>query len=180
MAEVSNLVQPIVDGKLQETKAKKNNTTGTTDLGKDQFLQLLVTQMQNQNPLEPASDTEWISQLANFSSLEAMQNMGDTMNGMSAMSMVGKYVDIVSKTDSGNNVKEQGYVDYVNVKDGKIQVSVNGKMYDSSTVVNVYDDYYLLQNGMGDAKPDNSKPDDTKPNDTKPNDSNNPNTDNKA
>lgn len=149
MAEISNLVQPIVDGKVQETTTKKKeDKTGTSDIGKDQFLQLLVTQMRNQNPLEPSSDTEWISQLANFSSLEAMQNMGDTMNGMSAMTMVGKYVDIVSKTPTGQTQNDKGYVDYVTVKDGTIQVSVNGKMYDSTDVVNVYDDYYLLQNGI--------------------------------
>ena len=149
MADVTSIVQPIVDGKLQETSTKKKTTVGTTDLGKDQFLQLLVTQMQNQNPLEPSSDTEWISQLANFSSLEAMQNMGDTMNGLSAMNMVGKYVDIVSTTASGQTVTDNGYVDYVNVKNGNIQVSVNGKIYDASEVTNVYDDYYLLENGIG-------------------------------
>ena len=147
MAEVS-LVQGIENGKLVEETKKKKETTGTTDLGKDQFLQLLVTQMQNQNPLEPSSDTEWISQLANFSSLEAMQNMSSTMTGTQAMSMVGKYVDIVSKTATGNTTNDSGYVDFVNVKDGSIQVSVNGKMYDAEDVVNVYDDYYLLENGI--------------------------------
>ncbi|MBE5934351.1 MAG: hypothetical protein E7262_00990 [Lachnospiraceae bacterium] len=148
MAEVS-LVQPIVDGELVEKTTKKKDTTGTSELGKDQFLQLLVTQMQNQNPLQPSSDTEWISQLANFSSLEAMQNMSGTMTGTQAMSMVGKYVDIVAKTDSGKTNNESGYVDFVNVKDGNVQVSVNGKLYDAAEVVNVYDDYYLLQNGIG-------------------------------
>ena len=149
MAEVSSLVQSIKDGQLVEAQTKKKDTTGTSEIGKDQFLQLLVTQMRNQNPLEPASDTEWISQLANFSSLEAMQNMSSTMTGTQAMSMVGKYVDIVSKTDSGNTVNESGYVDFVNVKDGNVQVSVGGKLYDAADVTNVYDDYYLLENGIG-------------------------------
>jgi len=46
-------------------------------LGKDEFLQLLVTQLQYQDPLEPMSDTEYIAQLAQFSSLEQMQNIAD-------------------------------------------------------------------------------------------------------
>ena len=159
MAEVSSIVQSIEDGKLVEKQTKKKETMGTSEVGKDQFLQLLVTQMRNQNPLEPASDTEWISQLANFSSLEAMQNMSSTMTGTQAMSMVGKYVDIVSKTDSGKTASESGYVDFVNVKDGNVQVSVGGKLYDAADVVNVYDDYYLLENGIGTETKPEQKPD---------------------
>ena len=52
--------------------AEKKNTTA---LGKDEFLGLLVTQMQYQDPLEPTNDTEFIAQMAQFSSLEQMQNL---------------------------------------------------------------------------------------------------------
>jgi flagellar basal-body rod modification protein FlgD len=51
-----------------------------TQLGKDTFLQLLVTQMQNQNPLNPMDGTEFTSQLAQFSQLEKLDNMGTTLN----------------------------------------------------------------------------------------------------
>ncbi len=166
MAEVSSIVQSIEDGKLVEKQTKKKETMGTSEVGKDQFLQLLVTQMRNQNPLEPASDTEWISQLANFSSLEAMQNMSSTMTGTQAMSMVGKYVDIVSKTDSGKTASESGYVDFVNVKGDTVQVSVGGKLYDAADVVNVYDDYYLLENGIG-TETDKNNTDNTNKEETK-------------
>ena len=149
MSEV-NLVQNITNGKVDPSSAnKKENKGGTSNLGKDEFLTLLVTQMQNQNPLEPSSDTEWISQLANFSSLEEMQNMSGTMTGLQGMNMVGKYVDIVSKSESGNTTNVSGFVDYVNVKDGKTQVCVNGKFYDSTDVTNVYDDEYLAEEILG-------------------------------
>ncbi len=49
------------------------------DLGKDDFLNLLVTQMTNQNPLEPMGDTEFLAQMAQFSSLEQMQNIASGM-----------------------------------------------------------------------------------------------------
>ena len=46
-------------------------------LGKDAFLELLVTQLQNQDPLNPMDDKEFIAQLAQFSSLEQMSNVAD-------------------------------------------------------------------------------------------------------
>lgn len=49
--------------------------TGSNSLGKDAFLQLLVTQLQHQDPTQPMDNTEYIAQLAQFSSLEQMQNM---------------------------------------------------------------------------------------------------------
>ena len=137
---MADLVQAInKDGTTTASAAtKKKETAGNTNLGKDEFLKLLVCQMQNQNPLEPASDTEWIAQLANFSSLETMQNMSGTMTGLQGMNMVGTYVDIVSKSSDGKTVEVSGYVDYVNVADGKTKVCVDGKLYDSADVKNVY------------------------------------------
>jgi flagellar basal-body rod modification protein FlgD len=53
--------------------------TATDGLGRDAFLKLLVTQLQNQDPLNPQPDGEFLAQLAQFSSLESLQNIeGDT------------------------------------------------------------------------------------------------------
>ncbi|TDV68017.1 flagellar hook assembly protein FlgD [Pseudomonas sp. LP_7_YM] len=58
-------------------------STGTSSLGKDSFLKLLVTQMQNQNPLDPQDNSEFVAQLAQFSSLETMQNLSTTVDSIS-------------------------------------------------------------------------------------------------
>jgi len=52
-----------------------SSATGSTALGKDQFLQLLVTQLQHQNPLEPTTNEDFIAQLATFASLEQLQGI---------------------------------------------------------------------------------------------------------
>ncbi|MBR4330417.1 MAG: hypothetical protein IKP71_11275 [Candidatus Riflebacteria bacterium] len=53
----------------------KNNRTPTSNLGKDDFLQLLTTQLKNQNPMNPMEDMDFIGQMAEFSSLEQMLNL---------------------------------------------------------------------------------------------------------
>ncbi|MFJ3076629.1 MULTISPECIES: flagellar hook assembly protein FlgD [Pseudomonas] len=56
--------------------------TGSDALGKDAFLQLLVTQMQHQNPLDPQDNSEFVAQLAQFSSLEGITNLNDSVTSI--------------------------------------------------------------------------------------------------
>jgi len=64
---------------LSDYKASTQNT-GSSSLGKDDFLKILVTQLQNQDPTSPMEDKEFIAQMAQFSSLEQMQNLNTTMS----------------------------------------------------------------------------------------------------
>ena len=85
------------------TVGTTSSTTAVTDasndtLGKDAFLKLLIAQLSNQDPLDPMDDTEFVSQMATFSTLEQMQNMNSTLTGIagnirfSAQSYIGKAV----------------------------------------------------------------------------------------
>lgn len=67
---------------LEDYYRANTNKTGSTVMGKDDFLKLLIVQLQNQDPLNPMEDREFIAQMANFSSLEQMTNMNQMMEKM--------------------------------------------------------------------------------------------------
>lgn len=145
------LVAPIKEGKLnyQASTDKLGTETprGSSKLGKDAFLQLLVCQMQYQDPLEPNTDTEFVSQLAQFSSLEQLQNLGTESQKAQAFSLVGKYVTF-KITDKDNKTKyPEGVVESVNMSGTDIKIKVNGTEYNYSDLYRVVDgDYVIKQN----------------------------------
>lgn len=134
-----------IDTSGAEAAATKttSTTTGTSSLDKDAFLQLLVTQMQYQDPLSPTDNTEYMSQLAQFSQLEAMNNLSSQYDKSNALNLVGSYV-IMNTTDSaGNATYASGLVDYVTVKDGNAVLSINNKYYPYSDLDSVVDKDYI-------------------------------------
>lgn len=68
---------------LSNQTAYKKETSSV--LGKDDFLKILITQLQNQDPLNPMEDREFISQMATFSSLEQMTNMNQTLTEFTSL-----------------------------------------------------------------------------------------------
>ena len=144
------LIQPIKNGKVENTaiESTKKETKGTSELGKDAFLQLLVAQMKYQDPLNPTSDTEYIAQLAQFSQLEQMQNLAATNENSQMLSMVGKEVCVSSENEDGTLNYKQGVVEGVTISGGKAYLTVDGSLYDSEHLVEVYEDGYLLEQKM--------------------------------
>ena len=118
------------------------STVGKGTLGKDAFLNLLVAQMKYQDPLEPTSNTEYISQYATFSQVEQMQNMAATMELTRASSLVGKMVEIQTTDSNGNAKSVQGTVEYVVYENNQAFVSVDGNLYSADDVKAVIDVNY--------------------------------------
>ena len=113
------------------TPAKKSN-----DLGQDAFLQLMITQMKNQDPLSPQSNSEFVAQLAQFSSVQGLEKLNTNFDSFSssfqsnqalqASSLVGRSVSIEGKTSILN-------------KDGIVSGSVNLPASTSDLKINIYD-----------------------------------------
>ncbi len=140
------IIQEVKDGRFVEDTSeststskggKKKNVDNT--MGQDQFLQLLVAQMQYQDPLEPTSNTEWVAQMATFSMVESLNNMQTAFDKQSANSLVGKYVFI----NDGDNGFVKGKVDFITKQDGKTKLSVGDKLYDLDQLDTVSDEEYF-------------------------------------
>ena len=137
----------VKDGKIQESMSANSlaqaTDKGNSSVNKDDFLQLLVAQMKYQDPLEPTSNTEWVSQYATFSELEEMQNMAGSLELSRASYYVGKTVQLSTTDAQGNTQYVQGNVDYVTYEAGKAYLSVNGNLYSLNDLLNVVDPEYL-------------------------------------
>ena len=115
------------------------------DLGKDAFLRILTAELSNQDPSNTKDSTQYVSQMAQFTSLEQMSNLNATMTMSSANAMLGKAVMLNVADDKGNPLmgivrvtSRQGS----NVKLG-VEITTNGKkdisQFDYSEVSGVYD-----------------------------------------
>lgn len=133
-----------INGVVASTVASTTSTSSNDALGKEEFLQLLTTQMQYQDPLDPQDNSEYVAQLAQFSALEQMTNLNDTATTLSdttstistsllvaqASGLIGKEV---TWTDSSDAV-QTGKVTSVKITDGTPYVVV-----DNSDVVDISD-----------------------------------------
>ncbi|WP_343031314.1 flagellar hook assembly protein FlgD [Metabacillus lacus] len=115
-----------IDPSLMLSSTASQRNTGSSTLGKDDFLKILITQLRNQDPLKPMEDKEFISQMANFSSLEQMTNMNRSLEqflqfqkGNSLL----QYADLIGKEvewddPAQQNLKNNGTVAAVLMQSG--------------------------------------------------------------
>ncbi len=105
---------------------KKDNTT----LGKDDFLNLLVAQLRNQDPMSPMEDKEFIAQMAQFTSLEQMMGLSATMATMQATGLIG--AEVYWTDDYG--MEYGGIVQSVSIVNGQPRLQINDAAVDISTL----------------------------------------------
>ena len=123
---------------FNKTNAQNGRQT-SHELGKDDFLKLLVTQLQNQDPTSPMENTEFISQMAQFSSLEQMTNMSNSFGKLAsyitsseAASTLGKRVEL-----NIGDTTTMGMVEGI-TRGENPQILVNGMYFSMDKIAAVY------------------------------------------
>ncbi|MCM3160505.1 flagellar hook assembly protein FlgD [Metabacillus litoralis] len=132
-----------IDPSLLLSNNTKTRSSGS-NLGKDEFLKILMTQLQNQDPLNPMEDKEFISQMANFSSLEQITNMNSLMqkflDSQTKSDSILKYSEMIGKSiewsDSG--AEQTGVVKAIKQKNNSIILELdNGKEITSDLITKI-------------------------------------------
>lgn len=132
MANVAGVSNTVV----QDTYTQER--TPVQELGKDQFLQILVAQMTYQDPMNPTNDTEFVSQMAQFSVLEQLQQLNSVMTASQAYNLLGKYVYVTDVVD-GQESLTLGKVTGVVNDEGVSKLIIGDSKYEVSKVFGVAD-----------------------------------------
>jgi flagellar basal-body rod modification protein FlgD len=151
---VTSFMTKISDDLMFSNYQGKTKQTGSSVLGKDDFMKILITQLQNQDPTSPMQDREFIAQMASFSSLEQMTNMNKTMQQfltfqtesslLQQSQLIGKQVTYETETTSpdGNPTVEEksGVVKSVLFEKGTVLLEMSdGSKISSMQVIKITD-----------------------------------------
>jgi flagellar basal-body rod modification protein FlgD len=125
---------PTTTPKAGETAEK------VASLGKDDFLKLLVAQLQHQDPMQPMDNAEYMGQLAQFSTLEQITNFGEEMKRVRASTQVDQAVSLIGKEVGytlADGTAATGVVESVAIEDGEISLKIGGADVNPAAITSV-------------------------------------------
>jgi flagellar basal-body rod modification protein FlgD len=133
MATINALAGLVQQQTAGTASSPSSSTSSNQQLGSNQFLQLLTTELQNQDPLNPVDDTQSVAQLAQFSALSATQELNTSFQNfqsnfgvMQASGLIGKSVTVVTTDGSGNSSNVTGTVQSIAVQNGQPYFTMDG------------------------------------------------------
>ena len=133
---MSTSVPPI--GSASSPAAAVTNPNGS--LGKDDFLKLLVTQLKNQDPMNPMDEKDFMGQMASFSSLEQITNLVSANASTSFAGQVSQSVALIGRQvtwSASDGTSGSGLVQTVTINGGDIALTVDGRQISPGDVVQV-------------------------------------------
>lgn len=124
----------------QTTKVQAENVkTGTTELGQDDFLQLLMTQLKYQDPMNPLSNEDFIAQQAQFTQISELQKLNSAINSsnqmMQASSLIGKTVSLINPDNPTETI--EGKVKEARFNEKGASILINGKEYPMESITSI-------------------------------------------
>lgn len=132
---VSSVSNPLY---TPETTASANVRTPTKKLGQEDFLKLLSVQFQNQDPMKPMEDAEFIASMAQFTSLEQTNTMSSTIAQLRAeqqVSIANSYLGLFAVVEDAKGNLQSGQVTAVDTTTDRPKLEIGGKYYDLSAVL---------------------------------------------
>ncbi len=144
------MVRSVTESLFLADRQIQARNTGQNTLGQDAFLKILITQLQNQDPSNPMEDKEFISQMANFSTLEQMTQMNKNLSSFIDMQkdnhflthsqLIGKQIEWeqIVATPEGDTTKRviQDQVNAIKFQNGKTRLVLeSGEVIDTIQVI---------------------------------------------
>ena len=137
MSTISDTITSLTNN--TEKTLYENRTTGTTELGQDAFLQLMMKQMQYQDPLEPMDNSEMLQQQAQFTQISELQKINAALNSsnqiMQASSLIGKTVTLINPDNPQETL--EGKVTEAKINSNGASIVLDGKDYPLDTILSI-------------------------------------------
>lgn len=134
----------------------------------DDFLTLMVAQLKNQDFMNPVDDTQYVTQLAQISTMQQMEEMAYNAKSSYVASLVGKNVSAAKFTVSGELKKADGVVEKISLLDGKFVIYVDGEAFSMDEIMEIKDKTAAEGSGENNETPPNETPPDGTPPDKTP------------
>ena len=119
----------------------------------DDFLTLMVAQLKNQDFMNPVDDTQYVTQLAQISTMQQMEEMAYNAKSSYVASLVGKNVSAAKFTVSGDLKKADGVVEKISLLDGKFVIYVDGEAFSMDEIMELKDKPAAEASGGNDDTP---------------------------
>lgn len=142
---INSINNSTVSGSSGTINTSGSSSNGTLDM--DDFFQLMVAQLKNQDMYNTSDNTEFISQMAQFSMVQALADLSELSMTSYGVSLIGKEATIAKIDDDGKVSSIKGIVESVNFYNGSTQVVVEGKSYALSSVMSVNEPKIIIPDG---------------------------------
>lgn len=126
-----------INGVQSASTTKSTAKTSNSTLAMDDFFKLMVAQLQNQDMNNPVDSTQYTSQMAQFSMVQALSDLSSSSKTSYGVSLIGKEVTVAETQDDGTTNVITGTVDGVNLNSGDSEILVNGIKYPISSITEV-------------------------------------------
>jgi flagellar basal-body rod modification protein FlgD len=115
------------------TTASTSSSTSTSAaaISQDDFFKLLITQLQNQDPMQPMEDKDFLAQMAQFNSLQQLETVSKSMDTLLSVSQLGQASNLVGKTVTAtvNGQQVTGVVSKASIVNGDVSVQVGDQKF---------------------------------------------------